>query len=223
MFNVVRRSWHWSKKLACLTFNIQLWIEHLNIFNVFSGPNKDKSWLTWSCQKWDIRYVFIEPLRCLLAEFRYKRMRQALLLHFDLPWWDDTHTAERCALWHHPAVQEPLNRCPCRLSKPDPRGLSKKQSARTIRDQAAAFLSVLVLLLIWTVKPPSVRNFHIFQISVTFKFPLFLHCFNFDLEEVKELCGIWHPEHEGSQIRWQLLDIWSVYLPFLVWRTAQDI
>lgn len=42
-----------------------------------------------------------------------------------LPSSGDTHIAERCALWHHPAVPVPLSRCPCQLWVSGPPGLEK--------------------------------------------------------------------------------------------------
>lgn len=136
-----------------------------------------------------------------------------------LPWWGDTHTAGRCAWWHHPAVPAPLSRCPCQLSEPDPQGLSKKKIIKKRNQQDR--LEAKGSFYFWAGK----KNFCLFKTNsksfpLTFKFPLLFHIFHFDLEEVEELCRVGHPEHEGPQVGWQLLDIRRAYLPFLFCGTA---
>ena len=59
-----------------------------------------------------------------------------------------------------------------------------------------------------------------FQITLTFELPLSLHGFNFDLKEVKELRGVWHPKHQGPKVGRQFQHIRRAYLTFLLCGTG---
>lgn len=102
-------------------------------------------------------------------------------------------------------------------------GSLKKRSLRWIESSVSAFLLCptfpKLCVISWTTFKV---HYHLnsFQITLTFKLPVFLHGLNFDLEEVKELCGIWHPEHQRSKVRWQFEDVRSAYLAFLLCGTG---